>query len=105
MPALHQKEDCAQYRGILAQMKNVRSFSKVRMDRLEYSKFTCHVVSFGGDRAKGSAPQHVLTPINPQHIRKVRMPVRKLFDGDAPFGAFNFPAQKIRKSSYVQFFA
>jgi hypothetical protein len=107
MPALHQKEDRTQHRWILAQVKNTRRFPKVRMHHLEHPKFTRHVVSFGGDGAERSAPEDVFAPvsIHPQQIRKVRMPVRKLFDSDAPLRAFDFSAQKIRKSRQIQFFA
>src|ERR1700721_2099759 len=86
VPPLHQEEHRPQDRWILAQVKDVWSFSKMRMHHLKHSKLTPHVVSFRGDWPQRTAPQDVLEPINMQQICKVGGPPRKLFDRDTRFG-------------------
>ena len=79
----------------------------MRVHHLKHSKLTPHVVSFRGDWPQRAAPQDVLAPvsIHPQQISEVRVPVRELFDGDAPFSSCDSSAQPIRERSQVQFFA
>jgi hypothetical protein len=56
MPALHQKENRTKNRGVLAQVKSVWGFLKMRMHHPENAKFPCHVVGLWGDRAQRTAP-------------------------------------------------
>src|SRR5260370_38086254 len=85
VPPLHKEEHRPQHRGILAQAKDVWSFSKMRMHHLKHSKLTPHVVSFRGDWPQRAAPQHVLEPISPQQICKARLPAPKLIESDTSF--------------------
>jgi len=80
-------------------VKDVWSFSKMRMHHLKHSKLTPHVVSFRGDWPQRAAPQDVLGPINLQQICKVRVPVRKLFERDTSFSACDSSAQPPGKRS------
>jgi len=75
---LHQEKGSADHSRVLAEMKYLRRFREMRMDRAQYTIFACHVVGLGRDRPQRRPAQDILSRPYPQQVHEIGMAVREL---------------------------